>query len=184
MEIKSKSVLGAFTVKNPIFDDNRGSFQELYHKSRFIDNGLPNIFVQDNISISHKGVLRGLHMQTVNPQGKLVTCLNGEVYDVCVDLRPRSPTFKKWCAVVLNPELGESFYIPPGCAHGFLSLQDDSVLHYKCTTEYNKASDSGLFYNDLSIGILWPTLDVPYIISDKDLRLPTIESYITVCGAV
>lgn len=168
---------GSFLIHHDKHTDLRGSFQELWRQKDIT-------FVQDNVSISKGGVLRGLHMQTNNPQGKLVTCLKGSIVDVFVDLRQDSPTFLQYCFVYLQEGL-KSVYIPPGCAHGFLTLKeegDEHIVHYKCTTFYDKESDGGIIYNDPTIEIPWHSWTNPdtIIVSDKDKSLPEVIDYIDV----
>jgi dTDP-4-dehydrorhamnose 3,5-epimerase len=157
-----------------IFNDERGFFMESYKESDFINNGLNHKFVQDNHSLSKKGVLRGLHYQK-NPraQGKLVRVINGSVLDVAVDIRRNSPTFRKWIAIELSEENNKMLYIPAGFAHGFLSLTDDVHLLYKCTNEYDHELDSGIRWDDPELGINWK-IENP-IVSEKDRVLPFLK---------
>jgi dTDP-4-dehydrorhamnose 3,5-epimerase len=131
--------------------------------------------VQDNESRSRRGVLRGLHFQRAHPQGKLVRAVLGEVFDVAVDLRPGSPTRGKWHGVTLSGERHNQFYIPPGCAHGFLVLSEEAVFAYKCTDFYHPEDEGGLLWNDPDLGIAWPDTGVEPILSEKDRRYPTLR---------
>lgn len=156
-----------------VFGDDRGYFMESYNQAKMYELGLDAIFVQDNESKSKKGVLRGIHFQTHNPQGKLVRCSQGTIYDVAVDLRPESETFGKWYGIELSSDNKKMMYIPPRFGHGFLVLSDEAVFNYKCTELYDAASDSGIMYNNKEINIQWPEVDVDLIISDKDLKHTT-----------
>ncbi|RAW10906.1 dTDP-4-dehydrorhamnose 3,5-epimerase [Paenibacillus taichungensis] len=160
---------GLVIVEPKLFGDERGYFMETYHEEEFKKNGISVSFVQDNQSMSKKGVLRGMHYQTRNPQGKLVRVLEGEVYDVAVDLRKGSPTFLKWHGINLSGTNRKQFFIPEGFAHGFLVLSDVAVFSYKCTHFYDPGHESGLLWNDPKLGIQWP-LDglVQPSLSDKD----------------
>lgn len=164
---------GMVIIEPQIFSDNRGYFMETWNRREFHDIGLDMDFVQDNQSCSSKGVLRGLHYQTQHAQGKLVRVLQGEVYDVGVDLRPDSLTFCKWYGVYLNDENRKLFYVPPGFAHGFVVLSDRTVFAYKCTDFYYPEYDRGIMYNDPVLAVHWPMNDLQeLIISDKDKKLP------------
>jgi dTDP-4-dehydrorhamnose 3,5-epimerase len=155
-----------------VFGDDRGYFMETYNYNEFTETGLDMTFVQDNQSKSKKGVLRGLHFQINNPQGKLVRVISGEVYDVAVDLRKDSETFGKWYGVVLSAENKKQFYIPEGFAHGFLVLSDDAEFVYKCTRFYDPDDESGIIYNDAVLNIDWWKFDIHNIIvSEKDKEL-------------
>ena len=151
------------------FRDHRGQFEILYEEVSFAHHLAKGIrFVQDNISRSHQGVLRGMHFQQEPyAQGKLVTCLSGEIYDVVVDIRPSSPNFLKWEGLYLSQENGYHLFVPPGFAHGFLSMTDGAVVHYKVTNEYHPDAEFTIAWNDPDIGIEWPLNDAP-IISKKD----------------
>lgn len=161
-------------VEAPVFRDNRGYFTEVYSVRAWEDAKLAQHFVQDNLSKSAKGTLRGLHYQ-IEPhaQGKLVYALSGAVYDVAVDLRRGSPTFGKWVGRLLSGGSGLAMWIPPGFAHGFLALEDESLLFYKCTTPWARDAERSLAYNDPTIGIAWPMQ--PTIISEKDEHAPPLK---------
>lgn len=158
-----------YIIEPKVFGDDRGYFLESYNKSQFFDAGLAMEFVQDNESKSKKGVLRGLHFQTKNTQGKLVRVTKGEVFDVAVDLRKDSPTFGMWEGIILNEKNKKQFYIPEGFAHGFLVLSEEAVFNYKCTDFYSPKHDCGVIWNDKDININWPVDKLDEIIlSDKD----------------
>jgi dTDP-4-dehydrorhamnose 3,5-epimerase len=173
MEFIPTAIEGVVRVRPTVFEDARGSFREQYRKDLFEQNNLCPQFVQDNISISMRGVLRGLHYQIVNPQIKLVTVLRGSVVDVAVDLRRGSPTFGKHVSVLLSDRNREMLYIPEGFAHGFQAMEDDTVFHYKCSDYYNKEGERSLIWNDPQIGIKWPIFEP--LLSAKDLENPTLE---------
>jgi len=163
-------------IETKIFKDDRGFFLESYNLRDFEEIGLDLKFVQDNISKSKKGVLRGLHFQLRHPQGKLVRVISGRVYDVAVDLRVNSPTFGRWFGIELKGEDGLAFYIPEGFAHGFLTLEDNTYFFYKCTEFYYPDDDLGVIWNDPEINISWPLEGIKeLIISDKDKRLPSFR---------
>ena len=167
-------IKGLFEITPRIFKDERGYFFESYSKKLFEENGVKEEFVQDNQSLSSKNVLRGLHFQKQPyAQGKLVRVIIGSVLDVAVDLRKDSPTFGKYDAVVLDGKRGNMFYIPPGFAHGFLTLEEGSIFSYKCTDFYNKASESGIIWNDLDLNIDWG-ISAP-LVSEKDVLLPSFK---------
>ncbi len=156
-------------IEPQIFGDDRGYFMETYNQKDYQSAGLNMIFVQDNESRSKKGVLRGLHFQTKYTQGKLVRCTEGEVFDVAVDLRKKSATYKKWFGVVLTAENKKQFYVPEGFAHGFLVLSDYATFQYKCTNFYAPEYDGGIIWNDPDIGIEWPISNKTEVsLSEKD----------------
>jgi len=156
------------------FPDDRGYFLETYKHSDFVVNGISEEFHQDNHSFSSRGILRGLHFQKEpHAQGKLVRVIEGVVWDVAVDLRPESPTYKKWVGVELDSEKGTMFYIPPGFGHGFVVLSETAHCLYKCTNEYNPQADSGVRWDDPELAIQWPITDVS--ISEKDEKLPFLK---------
>ena len=153
--------------------DPRGTFEESWHMEKFLARGLPTRWPQDNVSISFKHTLRGLHYQTKNPQGKLVRCFGGTIWDVCVDIRPTSPTFGKWTGCFLTWEHPLGFFVPPGCAHGYVVLSESAMVHYKCTRLYNQEADTGIRWNDASLAIEWPLeKGTELIVSPRDQKLP------------
>ena len=165
---KKCSIDGLFEIEPKIFGDARGYFLETYSEKDFFDAGICEKFVQDNQSRSSKGVLRGLHFQKKYSQGKIVRSLQGEVFDVAVDLRDNSPTFGKYHAVILSSEKQNQFYIPRGFAHGFLVLSDTAIFAYKCTNFYYVEDEGGILWNDKTINIAWPNIGADYLLSSKD----------------
>ncbi len=172
MRIQKTALPGCVIIDPAVFGDARGFFFETWNAERFGDHGLPTKFVQSNVSSSSKGVLRGLHFQWPRPQGKLVSVLQGEVFDVAVDIRRGSPTFGQWEGVVLSEANKRQFWIPEGFAHGFAVLSDMAVFSYLCTDVYVKEADAGVRWNDPAIGIDWP-IDGP-LLSDKDNQAPLL----------
>ncbi|MCG8158723.1 dTDP-4-dehydrorhamnose 3,5-epimerase [Brenneria goodwinii] len=167
MQVKDTRIEGVKIIQPKVFGDARGFFLETFEKRRYQE--MLNIdldFVQDNHSRSSKGVLRGLHFQRSNPQGKLVRVVRGEVFDVAVDIRPDSPTYGAWEGVILSEENKTQFWIPPGLAHGFVVLSDVADFEYKCTDYYNPANEGCLLWNDPDVGIEWP-INNP-LLSEKD----------------
>lgn len=160
-----------YIIEPKVFGDDRGYFMESYNRNDFVEAGLDMMFVQDNESKSRKGVLRGMHFQTKNTQGKLVRVTQGAVYDVAVDLRKESPTYGQWEGILLTGENKKQFYVPEGFAHGFLVVSDEAVFNYKCTDFYAPEYDSGLLWNDPDVGIEWPLEGIDEILlSDKDKK--------------
>lgn len=167
---------GLYVIEPKIFGDERGYFMETYQYEDFKAQGLDMIFVQDNQSLSKKGVLRGMHYQKKHPQGKLVRAVSGAIYDVAVDLRKTSSTYGRWFGVVLSEENKRMFYVPEGFAHGFLVISEQAVFHYKCTDVYHPEDEGGFLWNDPDIGIEWPiTGDIMITLSDKDRILPPFK---------
>ena len=154
------------------FGDERGFFLESYRDDMLLDAGINARFIQDNHSRSAKGVLRGLHYQLSQPQGKLVRVATGAVFDVAVDVRKGSPTFGQWTGTTLDEHSMRMMYVPPGFAHGFVTLTDTADFIYKCTNYYHPSSEQGILWNDPDVGIDWPITDVN--LSDKDLKHPTL----------
>ena len=160
---------GLFTIEPTVYGDERGYFVETYNKQDMDAAGLDMVFVQDNQSMSKRGVLRGLHFQKEHPQGKLVRVIKGKVFDVAVDLRKDSKTYGKWHGEILSAENMKQFYISPGFAHGFLVLSDTAEFCYKCTDFYRPGDEGGIMWNDSEIGIEWPFEEgVELTISEKD----------------
>lgn len=164
-------IKGLYVIEPTVFKDERGYFMETYNQNDFHEAGLDMVFVQDNQSMSVKGVLRGLHYQKQYPQGKLVRAVRGTVFDVAVDLRTGSETYGKWFGVVLSAENKKQFYIPEGFAHGFLVLSDEAEFAYKCTDFYHPDDEGGMAWNDPEIGVEWPIEEgMELIISEKDQK--------------
>ena len=172
MKLTLTTIKDLVVIEPKVFEDSRGYFFEAYNKNTFHELGLDYDFVQDNQSYSTKGVLRGLHFQKNFPQAKLVRVLEGEVFDVAVDLRKDSPTYGKWYGVTLSAENKKMFMIPRGFAHGFLVLSDTAVFSYKCDDFYHPNDEGGIMFNDHDIGVEWPKIDVEYILSEKDKKHP------------
>jgi dTDP-4-dehydrorhamnose 3,5-epimerase len=176
MQIKTTPIAGLLIIEPQVFKDDRGYFYESYNKEKMLAAGIDLAFVQDNQSLSQKGIVRGLHFQAPPfAQGKLVRVIQGAVMDVAVDIRKDSPTYGEHFSIELTAENKTMFYIPPGFAHGFETLSDNTLFLYKCTDVYNKASEGGLLWNDETLGIKWQT--TAPIISDKDRVLPTINQF-------
>jgi dTDP-4-dehydrorhamnose 3,5-epimerase len=169
-------IAGLIVIEPTVFGDERGYFMETWRADEFAEAGLPVHFVQDNQSKSRKGVLRGLHFQKKNPQGKLMRVISGEVYDVAVDLRKSSATFGKWYGVPLSAENKKQFYVPEGFAHGFLVLSEAAEFVYKCTRFYDPNDEGGLAWDDPSVGIKWPMVQLDILLSEKDQVLPKLAS--------
>ena len=170
IKVTTCDIEGLYVIEPTVFKDERGYFMETYNQNDFKEAGLNMTFVQDNQSMSVKGVLRGLHFQKQYPQGKLVRAVRGTVFDVAVDLRSDSKTYGKWFGVTLSAENKKQFYIPEGFAHGFLVLSDQAEFCYKCTDFYHPDDEGGIAWNDPTINVAWPELDVPYRMSEKDKK--------------
>ena len=171
IKVTTNEIEGLYVIEQKVFPDARGYFMETYNEQDFHEEGLMMKFVQDNQSMSVKGVLRGLHFQKQYPQGKLVRVIRGAVFDVAVDLRSDSKTFGKWFGVELTAENKKQFYIPEGFAHGFLVLSDEAEFVYKCTDFYHPGDEGGLAWNDPDIGINWPIPEgMELILSEKDQK--------------
>ena len=171
IKVTTCEIEGLCVIEPTVFKDERGYFMETYNQNDFKEAGLDMVFVQDNQSMSTRGVLRGLHYQKQFPQGKLVRVVRGTVFDVAVDLRTGSKTYGKWFGVELSAENKKQFYIPEGFAHGFLVLSDEAEFVYKCTDFYHPGDEGGMAWNDPEIGIEWPLQDgVELIISEKDQK--------------
>jgi dTDP-4-dehydrorhamnose 3,5-epimerase len=166
---------GLIEIQPKVFGDERGYFLESWAKRDYVAAGINLPFVQDNQSRSTKGVLRGLHFQKTHPQGKLVRVIEGEVFDVAVDLRNDSPTYGKWYGVTLNGQKQNQLYIPPGFAHGQLTLSDYATFFYKCTDFYHPEDEGGVLWNDSAIGIKWPDSGGTYTLSEKDKKWPRLN---------
>lgn len=173
MKVIETDLPGCVVVEPKVFGDARGWFMETWQRERYAQHGIGPDFVQSNLSRSARGVLRGLHYQWPNPQGKLVCVLEGEVYDVAVDIRRGSPHFGRWTAVLLSADNRCQFWIPPGFAHGFVTLSESAMFAYQCSTAYDAAADANLAWDDPDIGIDWP-LASPSL-STKDAAAPRLR---------
>jgi dTDP-4-dehydrorhamnose 3,5-epimerase len=170
VKVTETALPGCLVFEPKVFGDDRGFFYESWNRAAFAEQGLAPAFVQGNVSSSVRGVLRGLHYQWPNPQAKYVSVLEGEVYDVAVDIRRGSPTFGRSAAVILSAENKRQFWIPEGFAHGFVVLSERATFHYLVTAPYDRAADAGLRWDDASLGIDWP-VSAP-LLSPKDAAAP------------
>ncbi|WP_250657372.1 dTDP-4-dehydrorhamnose 3,5-epimerase [Alkalimarinus coralli] len=175
MKVTKTKLDGCVIIEPNVFGDARGFFKETFQVERYREAGLTLPFVQDNHSRSSQGVLRGLHFQKTKPQGKLVSCSQGEVFDVAVDLRPNSPTYGQWEGIILTGDNHQQFYVPPGFAHGFVVLSDTADFQYKCTDYYDPSDEGGIIWNDPDVGIKWPLGDIEPALSEKDMKLPRLN---------
>lgn len=173
MNVIQTEIPGVLVIEPLVHRDPRGYFLETWRDDRYASAGLPSAWAQDNVSRSSMGVLRGLHVQNPHPQGKLVTVLAGKVWDVAVDIRRGSPTFGRWAGVQLDGDSMRQFWVPAGCAHGFVVLSEDVIFSYKCTDRYDRDSEFGVRWDDPDIGIEWP-VDAP-VLSEKDAALPLLR---------
>jgi dTDP-4-dehydrorhamnose 3,5-epimerase len=166
MHVSALAIPDLLLIRPNVFGDRRGTFYESWHEARFREHGLPQRWVQDNVAFSRHGVLRGLHFQDPHPQGKLVTVLAGEIYDVAVDVRRASPTFGRWCAVTLSAADARQLFVPAGFAHGYVVLSDEAIVGYKCTTPYQPDCEHALQWDDPELAIVWPIAEP--VLSAKD----------------
>jgi len=176
MNVIRTALPGVLIIEPKVFGDARGFFLETFHKQRYDEVGIPGEgleFVQDNHSRSRKGVLRGMHFQLENPQGKLVSAGTGTVFDVAADVNPDSPTYRQWVGVEISEDNHRQLWIPSGYAHGFCVLSEVADFEYKCTALYHPQSDSGVAWNDPELGIKWPISNP--LLSDKDMALPRLS---------
>ena len=173
MDVSSTSIFGVLTIVPNVFRDDRGYFKETFSASRYERAGIANTFVQDNVSRSQRGTLRGLHGD--RRMAKLVQVLEGAAFDVVVDLRPESPTYCQWLGIPLDGSSHVQIYIPAGCLHGFLALEDHTMLSYKQTAEYDPSSEIGVVWNDPDLAIAWPLDGLEPLLSSKDAGNPTLR---------
>ena len=176
MKFSSTKLSGVLLIEPQVLEDMRGFFTESYRKDLFAANGITADFVQDNHSRSAKGTLRGLHYQIApREQAKLVRVVRGEAFDVVVDIRRDSKTFGQWQGQLLSAENKKMVFIPAGFAHGFLALKESTELIYKVSNAYSEPHERGILWNDPAIGIEWPGLDTPYLLSEKDRKFPALK---------
>lgn len=173
VKIQPTTLPDVLLVEPRVFRDDRGFFLETYHADKYRDNGLDATFVQDNHSRSVKGTLRGLHSQREQPQGKLVRCIEGEIWDVAVDVRRKSPTFGQWVGYELTEDNFRQLYVPEGFLHGFCVLSDTAQVEYKCTDFYSAEDELSVIWNDPDLAIDWP-IDDP-VLSAKDAAAPSLQ---------
>jgi len=172
MKFIETSLPGCVIIEPQVFGDSRGFFYESYNEAKYREAGIDRRFVQSNVSRSARGVLRGLHYQWPHPQGKLVSVLDGEVFDVAVDIRQGSPTFGQWTGVMLTAENHRHFWIPEGFAHGFCVVSEHATFSYQCTDLYDAKADGAVRWDDPAIGIDWPVKEP--LLSEKDARAPLL----------
>jgi len=176
MKVTETKLPSVLIIEPKVFGDSRGFFKETFQAERYREAGIEYDFVQDNHSRSQKGVLRGLHFQITKPQGKLVSCSQGAVFDVAVDVDPESATFGQYVGIELTEDNHRQFWIPPGYAHGFCVLTNTADFQYKCTDYYDSSDEGGLIWNDPDVAIDWP-IDQP-LLSEKDAKLPTLKELV------
>ena len=181
MKVETTRLAGVVIIEPQVFGDERGFFLESFHEARYRDEaGIADKFVQDNRSHSAKGVLRGIHFQKTKPQGKLVHVTQGEVFDVAVDIDPRSPTFKQWVGVNLSGSNHLQFYVPPGYGHGFQVISVTADFQYKCTAFYDPEDEDSIRWDDPDIGIEWPVN--PPQLSTRDKGAKTLQEFLDLAG--
>ena len=179
MKVIETEIAGLKVLEVDVFRDARGYFAETYNAERYAAAGIKEVFVQDNESLSQKGVVRGLHWQTGSAsQAKLVRVVHGSVWDVAVDIRKDSPTYGRHFAITLTGENRKQLLIPRGFAHGFIVLEDDTLFSYKCDNAYNKAAERGMRFDDPALGIVWPDVGVPLTLSEKDKKHPFFKDIV------
>ena len=181
MNVETTALPGVLLCTLKIHQDERGSLCEVYAANRYQEHGITYDFVQDNLTQSRRGVLRGLHFQHQHPQGKLLTVLSGCIYDVVVDIDPQSPTFMQYIAVELNAALHQQLWVPPGYAHGFYTLSETATVLYKCTAAYMPDDQYGIAWNDPQLGIVWPE-KIP-LLSQNDQQWPTLALWLDLTKA-
>jgi len=175
MKVTASSLKGLLVVEPDTYGDRRGFFMETWHRERYRQHGITADFVQDNLSFSSRSVLRGLHFQNPQGQGKLIYVIEGEVFDVAVDIRLGSPTYGQWEGYCLSGDNKKQLYVPDGFAHGFCVISETALFAYKCTDFYNPEAEKGIFWNDPQIGVKWP-VEEP-VLSEKDLGLPLLKDF-------
>lgn len=174
MKVTPTKLPGLLVIEPRVFEDERGVFFESWNQQEFTAAGLHATFVQDNHSRSHRGVVRGLHYQWPKPQAKLVRVASGRVWDVAVDIRPSSPTFRQWVGIELSEQNRKMLWIPAGYAHGFVTLDGSTDFLYKCTAPYDAGSDRTIRWNDPTLAIDWPIEGLTVALSDKDRKAPLL----------
>lgn len=176
-DFRKTEIEGVYIIDNYYARDNRGEFTKCFERDIYRQMGIEFQLNETFVSVSARNVIRGLHFQIHNPQSKIVSVVKGRAWDAVVDLRPTSPTYKKWICAELSVENHRSFYIPKGFAHGFVALEDGTIMLYQCDGVYDKETDTGIIYNDPDLGIKWPVDENIAIHSDRDLRLMSCAEY-------
>jgi dTDP-4-dehydrorhamnose 3,5-epimerase len=176
MTFAETDIPGVILIEPDVHYDSRGFFLETYHARKYVAGGIPLLFVQDNQSLSSRDTIRGLHMQLRHPQGKLVRAIEGEIWDVAVDMRVGSPTFGRWTAASLSSSNFRQLYVPPGCAHGFCVTSPRAQVEYKCTAIYDPTDEVGIAYDDEQLGIPWPVINP--VVSAKDIKNPGLAEVV------
>jgi dTDP-4-dehydrorhamnose 3,5-epimerase len=174
LKIIDTGLPGVKMIVPDVFSDERGYFMETHHQIKYAQEGLEAVFVQDNLSFSHQGVVRGLHYQLPHEQAKLIQVIKGEIFDVAIDIRKKSPTHGRWTGLTLSDENKRQIYIPEGFAHGFFVVSETALVMYKCTAYYSPQSEKGIVWNDPDLNIEW-SVNNP-IVSEKDRRLPLLKN--------
>lgn len=177
IEVCDLELKGVKHIKLSSFEDERGFFTENYRQPLYEQHGIEAVFIQDNLSVSKKGTIRGMHFQSEPGQAKLVSCIVGRIYDVFVDIRPNSPTFGKWGALEMDAERQEQIFIPEGFAHGFATLSDKAYVLYKVSSLFHPETEKTFYYEDPTIKIEWPFSDP--ILSERDRRAPSFQEVVT-----
>lgn len=172
MRVEPSALPGVLLIEPKVYGDDRGFFMETWHRERYVEAGIDRPFVQDNLSRSARGVLRGLHLQNPHPQGKLVSVLEGAVFDVAVDVRVGSPHFGEWVGYELSADNHRQLWVPPGFAHGFCVTSDHAMLAYKCTDIYHREGEMSVAWDDPALAIDWPVREP--VLSPKDAAAPTL----------
>jgi len=172
LRARATAIPEVLIIEPDVHKDDRGYFMEIYHEKRYREMGIDVTFVQDNLSCSVKGTLRGLHYQQPNPQSKLIQVIQGEIFDVAVDIRTNSSTFGKWVGEILSDQNKRQFFIPAGFAHGYCVLSDTALVMYKCSVFYSPKDEKGILWNDSTLNIKWPILKP--LVSEKDRKLPSM----------
>lgn len=175
MEVSPMIAKGLKVISPQVFTDQRGCFYEAYNKHDFFAAGIRDTFIQDNESVSSRGVIRGFHFQLQHPQGKLIRVVHGTVFEVVIDLRALSQSFGRWEGLILSGELRNQLYIPSGFANGFLVLSDEAIYSYKCAELYHPEDEAGIRWDDPTIAVSWPDAGVPVVLSEKDKALPFFD---------
>lgn len=177
-EFKDTDICGLKVIEVHMAPDERGIYRKYYEKNIYKENGIDVDFTESSDIFSRKGVIRGLHYQTINSQAKLLHVIKGKIYDVALDLRPESETFGQWKGIFLNENDNKAIFIPEGFAHGFLALEEDTIFSYQCSGKYIPSACGGIIWNDTKLNITWPLNDIKkLILSDKDKNLGSFEKY-------